>query len=822
MYINRVLLRSYLVKHFDANELKTLAYDLNINWGELAGETLSIKALSLITYMESRGQLHNLITYLEDTRPNINWSEIKTNQTPPSDYNYQFERPYRKRKYFIFYIVLSAILVVLASLFIWNTYISPPPYYFFIVDASLRMNDAFEDERKWDAAQKSVLHLLNLLPNNANYALLTLGNTNNTIHSCDQTDSMLLFPWGSSEEARPKITTAIPRGQSSLTNAITQGLDKLVSSNLPANAAKTLIIIIGGGDNCVASENEWSALESIVEEANNLGIQVSTELIILVDEEIDEETEKFLETIQRIGLNANISKVSNKEELDTIITEQVVFSLPAAAIPTVAEIQNTVSSDALDATIPSPVSTGSSAVTILPTTTPTKEHPTPLPTVTPSPTHTPIPTLTATPTHPPSTNQILKVDFEVNFQDWNEEYNLFGSSLARQPTSFAYQSSQAIEVIYTDANKNSSNANIELTEFPALAGKAYKVSAWCYAELDAVCTLWIGNAPLQSRPDNPVIGEHIPERQRISGNGQWQQITNCIELHQDDYLAVYMYAEAWNTTVVYDDIVVEEMSTCPTPIVTPIPLPVLPTSTPTETPTAISLPTPSVENLIGHWQFDECTNTQIIDSSGKSGTYTLGSGLSSVESDIQGCAMNFAEGGILIDHYPELSIEAGTIEVWAKIEALQIADIIFHVTDYDARRQRELSSNAGVYGLRILVSGAVQSYIGNADPNGEGFWIFASTTHSLIRANTWHHLAMRWNNETLDIFVDGCLKASQPYTPIPIVGLSYGGEYPLFVGMAGGGGGKFIGQLDDLRLYQSVRSNSEILAASGQNTCTTP
>lgn len=196
MYINRVLLRSYLVKHFDANELKTLAYDLNINWGELAGETLSIKALSLITYMESRGQLHNLITYLEDTRPNINWSEIKTNQTPPSDYNYQFERPYRKRKYFIFYIVLSAILVVLASLFIWNTYISPPPYYFFIVDASLRMNDAFEDERKWDAAQKSVLHLLNLLPNNANYALLTLGNTNNTIHSCDQTDSMLLFLGG--------------------------------------------------------------------------------------------------------------------------------------------------------------------------------------------------------------------------------------------------------------------------------------------------------------------------------------------------------------------------------------------------------------------------------------------------------------------------------------------------------------------------------------------------------------------------------------------------------------------------------------------------
>ncbi len=86
-------LREQLTTSFDKSELKNLCYDLNINHDELAGETLSDKAQSLITYCERRGRVPDLLTHCQQLRPNINW------QHTPALTTYAVTQP--KRKFFV-------------------------------------------------------------------------------------------------------------------------------------------------------------------------------------------------------------------------------------------------------------------------------------------------------------------------------------------------------------------------------------------------------------------------------------------------------------------------------------------------------------------------------------------------------------------------------------------------------------------------------------------------------------------------------------------------------------------------------------------------
>lgn len=80
--IDHQQLREQIIGRFDLAELKVVAFDLGLRWDELVGATLSEKAIALITYMERRGRLLDLVDYLA----NASTSFVKNNDAPTFEY----------------------------------------------------------------------------------------------------------------------------------------------------------------------------------------------------------------------------------------------------------------------------------------------------------------------------------------------------------------------------------------------------------------------------------------------------------------------------------------------------------------------------------------------------------------------------------------------------------------------------------------------------------------------------------------------------------------------------------------------------------------
>jgi len=74
-------LRQALSRYFDQSELHNLAFDLNVDFEELPGANKSDKARSLVTYMERRGGLMELVGMGRQLRPSAAWPEFPVHQT---------------------------------------------------------------------------------------------------------------------------------------------------------------------------------------------------------------------------------------------------------------------------------------------------------------------------------------------------------------------------------------------------------------------------------------------------------------------------------------------------------------------------------------------------------------------------------------------------------------------------------------------------------------------------------------------------------------------------------------------------------------------
>ena len=65
--------RQQIVDHFTLDELQVLAFDLGLNWDELAGQILSEKTISLAIYLHKHNRLPDLISHLQQARPHLKW-----------------------------------------------------------------------------------------------------------------------------------------------------------------------------------------------------------------------------------------------------------------------------------------------------------------------------------------------------------------------------------------------------------------------------------------------------------------------------------------------------------------------------------------------------------------------------------------------------------------------------------------------------------------------------------------------------------------------------------------------------------------------------
>ncbi len=83
--MNRSQLRRILVDHFDADELKTLCFELQIEYDDLLGTSRAGKARELITYLERRDRLPEVVKIGKAMRPNAPWESLSTEESPILD-----------------------------------------------------------------------------------------------------------------------------------------------------------------------------------------------------------------------------------------------------------------------------------------------------------------------------------------------------------------------------------------------------------------------------------------------------------------------------------------------------------------------------------------------------------------------------------------------------------------------------------------------------------------------------------------------------------------------------------------------------------------
>jgi hypothetical protein len=64
-------LRKILIRHFNEGELRTLCFDLRIDYDDLPGRGKKDKARELVTYLDRRGRISELLEVIEQQRPNL-------------------------------------------------------------------------------------------------------------------------------------------------------------------------------------------------------------------------------------------------------------------------------------------------------------------------------------------------------------------------------------------------------------------------------------------------------------------------------------------------------------------------------------------------------------------------------------------------------------------------------------------------------------------------------------------------------------------------------------------------------------------------------
>lgn len=73
--IDLVFLQQKLGEHFDLSELKTLCFDLNIDYEELAGDTKTDKTRELVKFGYKTGRIRDIMKSCQELRPQVVWNQ---------------------------------------------------------------------------------------------------------------------------------------------------------------------------------------------------------------------------------------------------------------------------------------------------------------------------------------------------------------------------------------------------------------------------------------------------------------------------------------------------------------------------------------------------------------------------------------------------------------------------------------------------------------------------------------------------------------------------------------------------------------------------
>lgn len=74
-----------IAQHFSLDELRELAFQLDVDFDELGGNNKNSKIKELISYMERRNQELELISFLKKSRPSFEWEMFLPTEEPRND-----------------------------------------------------------------------------------------------------------------------------------------------------------------------------------------------------------------------------------------------------------------------------------------------------------------------------------------------------------------------------------------------------------------------------------------------------------------------------------------------------------------------------------------------------------------------------------------------------------------------------------------------------------------------------------------------------------------------------------------------------------------
>ncbi|MCZ7669749.1 MAG: hypothetical protein M5U34_22520 [Chloroflexi bacterium] len=83
-------LKEILRERFDLAELKELCFDLRIDYEDLIGTNKTEKVISLINHLDRHDRLSDFLEFVQQKRPDIDWTKATLHQTESNKANHQF------------------------------------------------------------------------------------------------------------------------------------------------------------------------------------------------------------------------------------------------------------------------------------------------------------------------------------------------------------------------------------------------------------------------------------------------------------------------------------------------------------------------------------------------------------------------------------------------------------------------------------------------------------------------------------------------------------------------------------------------------------
>ncbi|HJV66231.1 MAG TPA: Ig-like domain-containing protein [Geomonas sp.] len=194
--------------------------------------------------------------------------------------------------------------------------------------------------------------------------------------------------------------------------------------------------------------------------------------------------------------------------------------------------------------------------------------------------------------------------------------------------------------------------------------------------------------------------------------------------------------------------------------------------------------------LVAAYSFNEGTGTTVADKSGNGNNGTLSNTTWTTGKYGNALSFNGTSSKVTINDSASLHLSSGmTLEAWVLPTRISTAwqDVIYKGADiYYLEATSPYSSAPG----------------GSVKINGTSYGAFAP---SALTANTWAHLAVTYDGSTVRLYVNGALVSSRSMS-----GTIGSSTYPLQIGGDSLYGEWFSGKIDEVRVFNVPRSQSQI------------